>query len=96
MRIVPVVFSLIRQRLGWDGVLVLGWFGPRGVASIVFALVLLDGRSIEDVDVMFATAIITVALSILAHGATANPLARWYARRQAQEDRKPRIGTSEG
>ena len=96
VRIVPVVFSLIRQRLGWDGVLVLGWFGPRGVASIVFALVLLDGRSIEDVDVMFATAIITVALSILAHGATANPLARWYARRQAQEDRKPRIGTSEG
>ena len=53
--------------------LFIGWFGPRGLASIVFAVIVFDaglpGRS-----TLAVTASFTVLLSVIAHGMTANPL----------------------
>ncbi len=83
MRALPVALALATRSLGWDGVAVLAWFGPRGVASIVFALILLIGQSLDGVEVMFAAATVTIALSIVAHGATANPIAGWFAKRHS-------------
>ena len=63
----------------------MGWFGPRGLASIVFAIIVLGGSTLAHVDVIVATVMITVTLSVYAHGLTALPLtnayARWFAAR---------------
>jgi NhaP-type Na+/H+ or K+/H+ antiporter len=57
----------------------LGWFGPRGAASIVFALLLLEEEALAGQPVILTTAFVTVGLSVLAHGVTAAPLASRYA-----------------
>lgn len=55
--------------------LFLGWFGPRGLASIVFAVIVLN-RGAEGGGLLAMIVVCTVALSIVAHGFTANPFAR--------------------
>jgi NhaP-type Na+/H+ or K+/H+ antiporter len=57
----------------------LGWFGPRGAASIVFALLVLEEQGLPHENIVLTTAFVTVGLSVLLHGATAAPLARRYA-----------------
>jgi NhaP-type Na+/H+ or K+/H+ antiporter len=61
----------------------LGWFGPRGLASIVFAVIVMDanlpgGRFIS------AVVVTTVILSLVAHGVSAKPLAAWLGRKEAK------------
>ena len=61
----------------------MGWFGPRGLASVVFTLlafVQLTGAG-RLVDILIACAPWTILLSVLAHGLSAQPLSAWYARR---------------
>jgi NhaP-type Na+/H+ or K+/H+ antiporter len=58
----------------------LGWFGPRGLASIILALVVVEEEpALAGIDQIFLVMTVTVLLSILAHGATAAPLTRRYA-----------------
>lgn len=81
-RVVPVALAMIGTGFEWRTVLFLGWFGPRGLATIVFGLLALEelGRSspfIEEVEGVLA---ITVLLSVVAHGFTAQPLSRGYGR----------------
>ena len=64
-----------RQTVGF-----LGWFGPRGLASIVFAVILVEEGGLPHDRLIVTTAIvITIGLSVLAHGLTAAPLANRYA-----------------
>jgi NhaP-type Na+/H+ or K+/H+ antiporter len=62
----------------------LGWFGPRGLASIVFAVIVLEESQLAHERLLVLTIYVTVGLSVLAHGLTAAPLAdryaRWYGR----------------
>jgi NhaP-type Na+/H+ or K+/H+ antiporter len=62
----------------------LGWFGPRGLASIVFAVIVLEESQLVHERLLVLTIYLTVGLSVLAHGLTAAPLAgryaRWYGR----------------
>jgi len=64
-----------------------GWFGPRGLASIVFAIIVVEGADLPHVGLLITVVVITVALSVLAHGLSAGPLceayAGWYAGRTA-------------
>ena len=60
--------------------LFLGWFGPRGLASILFVLLILEESEVPHRDELLAITVVTVALSALLHGVTAAPLARRYAR----------------
>jgi sodium/hydrogen antiporter len=82
IRMLPVAASLVGSRLGGVSVLFMGWFGPRGLASIVLGLIvvaeapLLAGR--EQIEVVVA---LTVLLSVLLHGVTAAPLSALYARK---------------
>ena len=82
IRMLPVAISLIRTHLRSVSVLFMGWFGPRGLASIVLGLIvvaeapLLAGR--EQIEQVVA---LTVLLSVLLHGLTAAPLSATYARR---------------
>lgn len=81
LRMLPVALSLIGAGLKRETPWFIGWFGPRGTASIVFAMILLQESLIPLRQEIFAVAMTTVMLSVLAHGLTAIPAARWYARR---------------
>ena len=77
VRMVPVAVALVGA--GFDGktVLFVGWFGPRGLASLVFALLALEELG-PDADEAVAIIGLTVLLSVLAHGLSADPLAARY------------------
>ena len=83
VRMVPVAVALARTGLRRDTVAFMGWFGPRGLASVVFTLIAVEelhrAGSIPDAVAELATW--TILLSILAHGLSAGPLARIYGRR---------------
>jgi sodium/hydrogen antiporter len=81
IRMVPVAISLLGARMDWSTVFFIGWFGPRGLASIVFALIALEELQgvpgpLEEI---VATISLTVLLSVLLHGLSAQPLAGRYA-----------------
>jgi NhaP-type Na+/H+ or K+/H+ antiporter len=82
IRMVPVALALVGTRLGWTAVAFVGWFGPRGLASVVFALLALEdiGHSAEPAVTVIA---FTILLSVVAHGLTAGPLAHRYGPRIA-------------
>ena len=80
LRMAPVWLSFTGTGARKPTVAFAGWFGPRGLASIVFAVLVLEGSELEHVDLLVITAIITVALSVFAHGMTAVPLTTAYAR----------------
>lgn len=79
VRLVPVFLALIGKRLRWETTLFLGWFGPRGLASILFVLLVLDHAHLVHESLVFDTVIVTVALSVLLHGLTALPGVIVYA-----------------
>ncbi|WP_182870661.1 cation:proton antiporter [Rhodopirellula sp. JC639] len=81
MRILPVAIALAGTRLRHNTRWLIGWFGPRGVASIVFAMILLEEYAVPAQQEIFAVALLTVMLSVFCHGLTSNPLAKLYARR---------------
>jgi NhaP-type Na+/H+ or K+/H+ antiporter len=55
-----------------------GWFGPRGLASIVFGVLVAEDRGLPHITTVLDVAAVTIALSVLAHGLSAAPLARRY------------------
>jgi sodium/hydrogen antiporter len=78
VRMVPVAVALTGSRFRWPSVLYIGWFGPRGLASIVFGLLMLhDGPPAAEV--LVDVIALTVGLSVVLHGATAAWAARTYA-----------------
>ena len=83
VRMVPVAVALIGARLGWATVTLVAWFGPRGLASVVFALLALEELGNPVAGRAVAVIAITVVLSVVIHGATAEPLAIRYAKRLA-------------
>lgn len=83
VRMVPVAISLVGTRLRFDTVVLMGWFGPRGLASVVFTLVAVEAihESGAAFHAIVEVATWTILLSVLAHGLTAGPLSRAYGRR---------------
>jgi NhaP-type Na+/H+ or K+/H+ antiporter len=85
VRMVPVVIALLGKRLHWESVLFLGWFGPRGLASIVLGtLVLVTVPGIPHTETIAQVVMTTVVFSVVLHGASAIPLATRYGRRASQ------------
>jgi sodium/hydrogen antiporter len=83
VRMVPVGVALARGGLDRATVAFIGWFGPRGLASVVFALIAVDSLSPSDGNRVLTVVTATVVLSVIAHGITAAPLAARYARHAA-------------
>ncbi len=80
VRMLPVAIAMLGTSARRPTVAFLGWFGPRGAASIVFALLLLEEESaLPNQTLILTTAFVTVGLSVLAHGASAAPLSTRYA-----------------
>ena len=88
-RMVPVAIAMTGSRARPPTVAYLGWFGPRGLASIVFAVTVLEGSRLDHIGTILTTAYATVGLSVLAHGLTARPLTNRYAAWYAREQRVP-------
>ena len=84
VRMVPVLVALVGARLDWATSILVAWFGPRGLASVVFALLALEELGDAAAKPAVAVITLTVVLSIVAHGATAEPLATRYASRVAR------------
>jgi NhaP-type Na+/H+ or K+/H+ antiporter len=84
IRMVPVAVALAGARLGRTATIFIGWFGPRGLASVVFALIALEDLGEQAARPAITVLAITVLLSVLAHGATADPLARRYGPEMAR------------
>ncbi|MET4637184.1 cation:proton antiporter [Mycetocola sp. 2940] len=81
IRMLPVSLALIGSGFDRGTVLFLGWFGPRGLASVVFALLAVEELvATEVVGQAISVVAVTVLLSVAAHGMSAGPLGRRYAR----------------
>jgi NhaP-type Na+/H+ or K+/H+ antiporter len=80
IRMIPVFVCVAGLKMRTDTRLFMGWFGPRGLASIVFA-VLVIGHRLPGGGLLVVTTAWTILLSVIAHGLSANPLATAYSRR---------------
>jgi NhaP-type Na+/H+ or K+/H+ antiporter len=83
VRMAPVALVLAGARLRPMTVAFVGWFGPRGLASVVFGLIAFDALDGPDAEGVLAAVAVTVLLSVVAHGVTARPLSRRYGNRIA-------------
>ena len=92
VRMVPVALVLARTGARWQTALFIGWFGPRGLATVVFGLIALE-HGIPDANPVLTTVVVTVTLSVVLHGLTALPLIaayrRWYDRTGAEAKDTP-------
>jgi NhaP-type Na+/H+ or K+/H+ antiporter len=79
VRMLPVALAMVGAGMRRVTVGFLGWFGPRGLASIVFVLILLEETDLPERSLMLTAVTWTVALSVYAHGLTAGPGATRYA-----------------
>jgi len=80
IRMLPVFLALLGTGMGTEGKLFVGWFGPRGLASIVFAIIVLH-EHIPGQRTLGLTVACTVILSIIAHGVSANAVVTWLGQR---------------
>jgi NhaP-type Na+/H+ or K+/H+ antiporter len=85
IRMIPVALALVGSGLDRPTVLFVGWFGPRGLASVVFALLAIEelGES-SLVGQAVAVVALTVVLSVVLHGVSAGPLGSRYVRKEDQ------------
>ena len=78
VRMVPVAMALVGSGLDRVTVGFIGWFGPRGLASVVFGLIAYDELDAAAANRVLAAVTVTITLSVLAHGLSASPLASRY------------------
>lgn len=79
VRMAPVAVAMLGTRARAPTVGFLGWFGPRGLASIVFAVLVVETSQLPHEHLLTLAVYLTVGLSVFAHGISATPLARRYA-----------------
>jgi NhaP-type Na+/H+ or K+/H+ antiporter len=80
IRMLPVALSLIGARLDRPSVGFIGWFGPRGIASILYLIMVVGKLGAQKLKYVLAVIVLTVLLSVFAHGVTAVPLSGVYGR----------------
>lgn len=81
VRMLPVLIALAWSRTRFETRLFIGWFGPRGLASILFALLVFEQLSGTVAETVFTVAVWTILVSVFAHGITASPWTSRLARR---------------
>lgn len=82
IRILPVALSLMGTKVDISSTLFMGWFGPRGLASVVLALIALEElESFPGEETFILVIFVTVLFSVVAHGVTALPLSRRYVKK---------------
>jgi NhaP-type Na+/H+ or K+/H+ antiporter len=87
VRMLPVAIAMLGSRARAPTLGFLGWFGPRGLASIVFAVIVIEEANLPHEHLIVLAIYLTVGLSVFAHGLSAAPLANRYARWYEQHPR---------
>jgi NhaP-type Na+/H+ or K+/H+ antiporter len=72
------MISLLGTELSWGSIGFIAWFGPRGIASVLYMLMVLIELGREGYEKIYAVITLTVLLSIFLHGITAIPLSKLY------------------
>lgn len=80
VRMIPVYIAMIGTGLKPPAMLLLGWFGPRGIASVLYLLIVIGEIGDAGIEYPLSIVVLKVLLSVLIHGATANLLARLAAK----------------
>jgi NhaP-type Na+/H+ or K+/H+ antiporter len=82
-RMIPVAISMIGTGLTLPSVLYMGWFGPRGLATVVYGALVVTESQLPGIETITTVAMVTVGVSVFAHGMTAyagsQKYADWYA-----------------
>ncbi|RLJ59939.1 sodium/proton antiporter (CPA1 family) [Litoreibacter meonggei] len=94
VRMLPIWLSLLGTGLALHEKLFLGWFGPRGLASILFTLIMMDEFEFPGEQELLACVSMTVFLSIILHGVSAAPLSKWIG--HAARDKSDVTGETDG
>jgi NhaP-type Na+/H+ or K+/H+ antiporter len=79
VRMLPVALAMLGSHARQPTLAFLGWFGPRGLASIVFAVIVVEEANLPHEHLLVLAIYLTVGLSVFAHGLSAAPLANRYA-----------------
>jgi NhaP-type Na+/H+ or K+/H+ antiporter len=85
IRILPIFMSLSGTGESTASKLFLGWFGPRGLASIVFAIIVIN-KGVPGGKFIAMVVVLTVFLSLVAHGVSANPLAKLLGQKEGKKE----------
>jgi NhaP-type Na+/H+ or K+/H+ antiporter len=89
VRMLPVALSLLGTGARRPTLAFVGWFGPRGLATIVFAVILIDESSLPHERTLLLAVVATIGISVFAHGLSSRPLTnryvRWYASHPREE-----------
>jgi len=81
LRMLPVALSLIGSKLDMETVLFIGWFGPRGIASVLYILIVVHAVvDIKGHETIYSVATLTIFMSIFLHGLSAKPLVKLYSK----------------
>ena len=80
LRMVPVAISMIGAKLDWKSIAFIGWFGPRGIASVLYLLMAVAAIGFTGNERIVSVIVLTVAISVFAHGISAGPLSNRYGR----------------
>lgn len=102
VRMLPVAISMIGAGFSRPATLFVGWFGPRGLASVVFGLLIVEELPVGDprVETVLSTIVLTVLLSVIAHGISGRPFSAWMGRQEptpeGSTDEVPSLSRSPG
>lgn len=79
VRLVAVLLALIGTGMPWRQRAFIGWFGPRGIGTVVLGLLVINRGEIESEDIIAQVVVVLVTLSLVLHSLTAAPGVRWLA-----------------
>ncbi len=80
LRMVPVAISLAGAKLDWRSIVFIGWFGPRGIASVLYLLMAIAAVGAAGLEQVMSIIVLTIMISVYAHGISAVPLSRLYGK----------------
>lgn len=89
VRMIPVGISLLRSNVNPVTTFFIGWFGPRGTASILYIFTVMEAESLLSADLIYDIVMITVFFSVILHGVSAAPASNRYGKIMANESRVP-------
>lgn len=79
IRMLPVAICLMGTQFRWRTIGLIGWFGPRGIASVLYLLLMVNDLDLKGHERIISVIVLTVLLSVFLHGVSAVPLSRLYA-----------------
>jgi NhaP-type Na+/H+ or K+/H+ antiporter len=86
LRMLPVAIALIGSKLDWRTVSFIGWFGPRGIASVLYLLMAVAAIGQEGNERVMSVIVLTIMISVYAHGISATPLSKRYGASRPSSD----------